>query len=203
MIVGIDHQQFFDPPLMQQPPRVVLSYARRYRRQIFMSHQLRNRLVRLFGKTYVAVGKYPRQPSVGLDYRNARNRVVRHDRPRLGQRRFRADRDRVDHHPAFEALHLAHCGALFLDRQIAVEHTNAAQLRHDNRHPRLGDGIHRRRQHGNVERNRLGQPGACVGLTGQYPGLGGLQQHVVEGQSEGNVNHRATVPASVDSWRPM
>ena len=38
--------------------------------------------------------------------------------------------DRVDDHPALEALHLAHGVGLFLDGQVAVEHADPAELRH-------------------------------------------------------------------------
>ena len=42
-----------------------------------------------------------------------------------------------------EALHLSDGCSLFFISHVAVKHTNAAQLRHDDRHFRFGDGVHR------------------------------------------------------------
>ena len=191
VVIRIDHQQFFDPPLVQQPPCFFLTDTRRNGRQIFVRHQFGNKLVGMFGKAHVTVGKDACQPAAGFHDRNARNRIVRHDRSCFGQRCIRGNSDRIDHHSRFKALHLTNCRALFLDRKVAVQDSDATQLRHDNCHPRFGYGIHRRRKHRNVERNGLGQARPCVRLARQDRRSAGLQQHVVEGKAKGDVSHGA------------
>ena len=48
---------------------------------------------------------------------------------------------------------------------------------------RLGDGVHRRRQDRDVERDLGGQMGLDVDLLGQELGVAGLEQDVVEGDA--------------------
>src|SRR3546814_8440023 len=72
--------------------------------------------------------------------------------------------------------------ALLVDRQIAVEHADPAKLRHHDRHIRLGDGIHRRGQDRDVERDLAAEAGAGIGLARQHARFRRLQQNVVEGE---------------------
>jgi len=67
-----------------------------------------------------------------------------------------------------------------------VEDSDPAELRKRNRHVCFGDGIHRRGQDRNVERDLAGEEGASVGLAGQDRGFERLQEDVVERQAEGN-----------------
>ena len=109
-----------------------------------------------------------------------------HQRLRVGERRVGRDRDRVDHHAAFVALDRAHRRHLFLDRQIAVEHADTAQLRHHDRHVGLGHRVHRGGQDGDVERNLARHLRPRVGHARQHLGFGGQEEHVVEGKAEAN-----------------
>jgi hypothetical protein len=56
---------------------------------------------------------------------------------------------------------------LLLDIEIAVEHAHSAELRHDDRHVGLGDGVHRRGEHRDVEREAARHEGAGVGHARQ------------------------------------
>ncbi|MCY1175792.1 hypothetical protein D9M73_160450 [compost metagenome] len=165
---------------MQQAPRLFLADARRNGGKVLVRHQFRHRLQRVFGKTHIAVGKNTDQFAIGLDHRDAADAVAQHQGLRFGQRRRGRDRDRVDHHTAFEALHRAHRSDLFVDFEIAVEHADAAQLRHDDRHVGFGDGVHRRGQDRNVERNAARHARGGVGLAGDDVRFGGHQQDIVE-----------------------
>jgi hypothetical protein len=49
----------------------------------------------------------------------------------------------IHHHAALEALHRPHRRRLLLDRKVAVEDADAAQLRHHDRHVGLGHRVHR------------------------------------------------------------
>ena len=44
VIVVVDHQQFLDPPLVEDAPRFLLAGAERHRREIVLGHQLADRL---------------------------------------------------------------------------------------------------------------------------------------------------------------
>ena len=50
--------------------------------------------------------------------------------------------DRVGDHAGLGPLDDVDLGGLVLDRQVAVQHADAALARHRDRHPRLGDGVH-------------------------------------------------------------
>ena len=70
-----------------------------------------------------------------------------------------------------------------------MEHAHAAQLRHHDRHVGLGHRVHRGGQDRDAERNLARDEGPRVGAARQHLRCGRLEQHVVEGQAEGNVDH--------------
>ena len=151
----IDHQQLFNPTLVKQAARFILADPERHGRQILMRHQLAHRLFRVGGKAHIAVGQDSGQPAALLDHGNAADAIGGHQCLRLAERCIGGDGDRIDHHAALETLDRTHCGALFFHRQIAVQHANAAELRHDNRHVGLGHRVHRRGDHRDIERDGL------------------------------------------------
>ena len=106
--------------------------------------------------------------------------MIVHQRQRVGQHRVGTDGQRIDHHAGFELLDLPHLRGLAVDVEIAVDDADAAGLRHGDRHPRFGDGVHRGGDDRDVERNGAGDVGADIGLGGQDIGQAGLQKHVVE-----------------------
>ena len=70
--------------------------------------------------------------------------VLAADPVELLERRVGADGDRVGDHPGLGALDQVDLVGLVLDREVAVQHADAALAGHRDRHPRLGDGVHRR-----------------------------------------------------------
>jgi len=77
------------------------------------------------------------------------------------------DGDGVHHHAGFELLDLAHLVGLRLGGEVLVDDADAADLRHGDRHGRLGDGVHRRRHQRDAELDGTGEARARVGLVGQ------------------------------------
>ena len=212
VIIIVHHQQLLDPAGMQQAHRLILADAGLDRRQIVLGHQFADRLAGVLGKAGIAMGQDADQLAVRFDDRNAADPVALHQHLRVGQRRGRQDGDGIDDHAAFEALDRADRIGLFLDRQVTVQHADAAQLRHDDRHVGLGHRVHRRRQDRDVQLDRLGHMGGRVRLAGQHIGFGGLQQHVVKGEAKADVHVKATFccagraegnRTAGDSWRPM
>jgi hypothetical protein len=102
-----------------------------------------------------------------------------------------------------EPLDRAHRLALLLDRQVAVEHADPAELGHDDRHLGLGDGVHRRRQQRDVERDPARQPRLGARLRGQDIAFGRPQQDVVECQAGLDFHGCHFAFGGSDSWRSM
>ena len=105
-----------------------------------------------------------------------------HELERIGKRALGADRHRVDHHPGFELLDVAHLVGLGLGLEIAMDHAEAAGLGHGNRQGRVRHRVHRRRQQRDAELDLRGDAGTGVDLAGQDGRGGGNQRDVVEGQ---------------------
>ena len=93
---------------------------------------------------------------------------------------------RVDHHAGLELLDLPHLRGLPVDIEVAVDNTDAAGLRHGDRHARLGDGIHRGGDDRNVERDFAGQARADIDFGRHDIRQARLQQDVVERVSLAN-----------------
>ena len=103
----------------------------------------------------------------------------------LLERRVRADGDRVGDDPGLGPLHQVDLVGLVLDREVAVQHAEAALAGHRDRHPRLGDGVHRGADQRHLERDLAGQPGRRVDVGGREVGVTRQQQDVVVGQAQG------------------
>ena len=158
-------------------------------------HQVRDLFVRVLGKANVAVGHDADQlaglaGACGLHDGDAGNLVLRHQHLQVAQRGVRRDRDRIDHHPGFEPLHLADLFRLLFQRKVAVDHADAAGLRHGNRQFGFGHRIHRRGQQRNVQIDLARQTRGRVRLRGHDVAFLGLQEHVVKRDTFPNL-HRA------------
>ena len=121
---------------------------------------------------------------VAVDDRETRDPVLPADLVELLQRRLRADRHRVGDDPGLGPLHEVDLIGLVLDRQVAMQHPETALPGHRDRHPGLGDGVHRAGDQRHPQADLPGQPRGGVDLAGDDVGLPGQQQHVVVGQSE-------------------
>jgi hypothetical protein len=184
-VLIVDHQQLLDAMLVQHPLRLVLADALAHRDQVFVRHQFGNLLAHVGGETNVAVGQdtdqLARHALAGArHHRDAGDAVILHQAQCVGERSVRRNGQRIDHHAGFILLDLTHLGGLAVDIEIAVDHADAAGLRHGDRHPRFGHGVHRRGDNRNVQRNGAGDAGADIGFGRQDVGEAGLQQHVIE-----------------------
>ncbi len=65
-----------------------------------------------------------------------------------------------------------------------MQDADPAVAGHRDRHPRLGDGVHRARHERDAQRDLAGQPGGGVDLAGDDVGLARQEQDVVVGEPE-------------------
>ena len=106
----------------------------------------------------------------------------------------------IDHHAGHVALDHGHLLGLHLGRQVAVDHADAAGLRHGDGEPALGHGVHGRGDDGDLDLDLAGHARADVGLGWEHVGGARLQEHVVERQRHGGlVQMRAVAPCSSSS----
>ena len=142
------------------------------------------REVRFGDEAGVAVGDDAQQPHALVHHRQAGDPVVRADFVQLGQRGLGADGQRVGDHAGFAALDPVHLVGLVGDGEVAVHDAEAALACHGDRHPGLGDGVHRGGQQRGLDRDALGDPGGRVGLGGDDVRVAGQQQDVVVRQAD-------------------
>lgn len=109
---------------------------------------------------------------------------------RIGQGLVRAQGDGGIDDPRDEALDPLHLGGLRRDVEVAVDDADPARLRHGDRHPQFGDGVHRRAEQWNVEPDPGRQTGAGVGGGRQHVGRARNQQDVIKGEGFAQLHRR-------------
>ena len=90
------------------------------------------------------------------------------------------DGDRVHHHAGFEFLDLLDFLGLPLRRQIAVDHADAAGLRHGDGEIRFGHRIHGGRDKRHAQFDGFCQLGSCVDGGRQDGRVARLQENVIK-----------------------
>ena len=147
----------------------------------------------------VAVGDHAEQPLVDVDDRQPGDPVAAADLVELLERRVGPDRHRVGDPTGLGPLHQVDLVRLVGDGQVAVQHPDAALPGHGDRHPRLGHGVHRRRQQRHADGQLTGEARAGVDLGRDQVALAGQQQDVVEGQTQRGRTARASRRAGFHS----
>ena len=171
---------------------------------VLARHHVGDRPVDVGLEAQIAVGQDADQPAflaAVLGDRHAGDAVLLHQLERFVDPVGRGERDRIDDHAALRPLHAIDFRRLLLDRQVLVDDAEAAVLRHRDRQPRLGDGVHRRADERHVQPDVAREPGADVDLVGQHRRVLRHEQDVVEGQGgrQAGVGRRRSVEASVFS----
>ena len=187
----VHDQQLLDAALVQQTLGFLRIDGLLHRDQILLGHQFVDPLLRIGREAHIAIGEDADQPAellpagaAILDDRDARDAVELHQGACIGERPFGADRDRIHHHARLELLDLADLLGLLSRLEIAVDDADAAGLRHGDGEARFCDRVHRRRQDREVEVDVAGDSGPHIGLAWHDLGMGGLKEHVVEGQCQ-------------------
>ena len=186
--VAIDDQQLLDLVTMQNLARRVERRADRHGEQRLARHHLGDRPVDVGLEPQIAVGQDADQPpflAAVFGDRHARDAVLLHQVERFEDPVGGGQRDRIDDHAALRPLDAIDFGGLFVDRQVLVDDAEAALLRHRDRQPRLGDGVHRRADQRHAQPDVARQLRRDVGLGRHEVGVARHEQDVVEGQGGG------------------
>ena len=150
--------------------------------EVARGHQLRDELRVVVLEAEVAVGEDPGEAAAPVHDRHARDPVALHQLERGRDGRVGRQRDRVDDHARLRALDLVDLGDLRVDRQVAVEDADPALARERDRHPRLGDGVHRRRDERDLELDAPREARASGHIGREHRRGCGHEQDVVERQ---------------------
>ena len=172
--------------LMQHFTRLLERRPDRRGDQIVFSHSLGDRQIEARLEAEVAVGENADQFAVRIGDRHSRNLVLLHHLQRLGDRLPRAHGHRVDDHARFRALDLVDLLGLLLDGHVLVDDAQSTLLGHGDGQASLSDRVHGRAEDGDIEVDVPSEPGGGVDEVGMQFRLRGSQQHVVEGQTDGN-----------------
>ncbi len=189
-VVSVVHNdQLFDAVAVQQPLRLVAVYAVLDGDEVRLRHQLVDRLGRIGREAHIAVGEDADQPPLPvasaiearLDDGDARDAMGFHQVEGILQRGRRRDGQRVHDHAGFEFLDLPDLLGLHVRSEIAVNDAKPARLRHRDGERGFRDGVHRCRDHRDVEADAAGEPRAHIHFSGKHVRCRRLQQDVIEG----------------------
>ena len=159
--------------------------ADRNRDEVFTRHHGGNRSVDVGLEPQIAVGENSDQPAFfvpAFGNRHARDAVLLHELERFVDAVIGRERNRIDDHAALRSLHAIDFRRLLFNRKVLVDDADAAVLRHGNRQPGFGHGVHRGAGDGHVQLNVSREAAADVDLTRNNGGMAWNQQNVVERQ---------------------
>ena len=209
---GVDDREPLALVLAQQPGGLVALDALGAGDQRHRGHHVADAAAGPLGDGHepqVAVGDDAEQGAVLVDDGEAGDAVLAADLVELLEGGLGADRDGVGDHAGLGALDQVDLVGLVLDREVAVQHAEAALPGHRDRHARLGHGVHRARDERDPEVDLAGQPGRGVDVAGDHVGLAraagarrrtsGRRRRTCPGHPPGRRGCRGR---SVRSWSP-
>ena len=123
----VDDRQLLDPVPAEDCLRLLERRPDRGRDEPFARHRVRDAHRRRDTEAQVAIREDPDQPPVVVGDRDARDAVALHQLERVADEGVGRQRDGLDDHPGLRALDLVDLGDLVGDREVAVEHADAAE----------------------------------------------------------------------------
>ncbi len=181
-VVVIHHQQLFDTVPVKMLFGVLQGGSRRHRDQIFLGHDMMDRLFQIGLETQIPIGEDADQLAVFGD-RHAGDAVFLHHVHGVADLLVGTHGDRIDDHAALRFLHLIHLERLLLRGHVLVDHPQPPLAGHADGRPRFGHRIHGGGNQRDAEFDFPGQPRGQVGLLGQNGGVGRHQEHIIKGQT--------------------
>ena len=185
VVMLVNHQELFHAMPMQDFLGLFERSAHRDGDQVFLRHHVLDRQIEARFEAQIAVRQNAHELTVARN-RNAGDAIALHKRKGVGDLFFGRDGDRVHDHAAFTALYAVHLFGLPRDGHVAVNEADAALLCERNGEVRFGNGIHRRADDGNVQRNTAGEFGLCFRFSRENLAPGRYEQHIIEGESFGD-----------------
>src|ERR1043165_4523676 len=182
--VGVDDEELLDAMLVEDLARLLERGADGRGDEVLLGHALGDRQVEARLEAQVAVGENADELAVGVGHRHAGDFVFLHDLQRLGDRLPRPHGDGVDDHARLGALDLVDLFRLLLDGHVLMDDAEPALLGHGDGQARLGDGVHRCGDDGDVEADLAREARGDVDEVGMDVGAGGTEEDVVEGEAD-------------------
>ena len=130
-------------------------------------------------KANVTVGKNADQFSGIIRNRHAADAVLGHNLHRIVHIMILGEKNRIVDNAVFAALHTLNLIGLIADGHIFMNNADAALARDGDRHTRLGDGIHRRRNERNVQTDRSRKICRQVDVRRQHRAFRRYEEHIV------------------------
>ena len=181
----VDDGQLLDLVLRQQRQGVVVGDTDGRSDQGHPRHDLAHRTGTVILEAQVAVGDDSEQHPVVVHHGQPGDTVLGTGIVHLLEARPGPNRHGLGDHPGLRALHLIHHVRLVIDGQVAVQDPDAALTSHGDGHAGLRDGVHGSRGQRNVQPDVAAEPGIGRRLRRDDVRFVGLEQHVIEGQSQG------------------
>ena len=181
-VVLIDQRQLLDLVLGEEFEGLLRRDAVGGGDQRHPSHGLADGARRVFAagdEPQVAVGHDAQQHIVLVDDGQTGDPVLAADLVELLECLLGSDRQGIVDHPRFGALDVVDLVGLILGREIAVDDAQTADAGHGDGHPRLGHGVHGRRDQRDVELDPLGQSGRRGGFRGDDIGVAWQEEDIV------------------------
>ncbi len=179
----VDDRQLLDLVPAEDQLRLLERRSDGCRDETIARHHLAGALLGLGAEAEVAIGEDADQDAVGIGDRNARHAVAGHQLECVANCVVGSERHGLDDHPRLRALDLVDLRHLVRDREVAVDDADTSLAREGDREACLGDGIHRGRDDGDLQRDRPRQPRQRGDVVREHRRLGRYEQDVVEGQA--------------------
>ena len=148
--------------------------------QPFAGHDFADLSFIVMFKTQVPVGQDPHQFSGMVDNGDATDAVLFHQFLGIGDGSLYSEGDWIDDQPAFTSFHFPYLLGLIIDAHILMEDPNSSFTGEGDRHVGFRHSVHGGGDEGDVQGDVPGDAGMETDLPGEYFGIGGAEQHVIE-----------------------
>ena len=177
--LSVDNGQFLDSVLAEDLLRVLERGSDGRGNKIILRHHVADRLFVVGFETQIAVGENADEFAVFRD-RHAADTVAFHERHGVADEVVGFEIERIGNNAVFRPFYLIDLFGLLFDRHIFMDNAHAALSRHGDRKTAFGNGIHRRGNDGNIQKNTVRQFRSEIDVGRQHFRCLRNQQYVVE-----------------------
>ena len=128
------------------------------------------------------------QESIAVHHGDSSDMMLAHHCKCFADSSIRTDSDWIVDHAVLSPLDPADLFALLLDRHVLMDNTDSTGPCHGNSQVSLSHSVHCGRHDRSVKFDVGREPRRHVHVAGKYIGMSRNQQHVIEGQSFGNLS---------------